>query len=325
MLETLELVETEQNSDIRSAVPNTYSGNVGNVGGVVQRSGVTLERRSNMSRREFEQEYSLRRRPVILTDATREWAAREWTPAVLKAKVGHRELEFRGGQGKIRFAELSDLIEASTEDSPAPYARNVHVFRDLPELAADIRPRIGYCVPDWKSSRLLPKNWVFENGLEEMFYGGRGTKFPGLHVDYWGMDAFISQLYGEKDVIVFSPLDTPYLYPTTEFPLLSSIRDLDNPDLDRYPLFSSATPIRFTLQPGETLYCPNGWWHTTSMNDVSITLVTANWCRGNWPILVREYQKHHAASPRLKTLAVTAYLQAVGAALMLRDEFVLGL
>jgi len=46
---------------------------------------------------------------------------------------------------------------------------------------------------------------------------------------------------------------------------------------------------------------------------------------GNWPILVREYQKHHAQSPRLKTLAVTAYLQAVGAALTLRDEFVLGL
>lgn len=283
-----------------------------------------VERRSNLSRREFEQEYSLARRPVILTDATKEWGAREWTPESLKAKVGHRELEFRGGQGKIRFAELSDLIKASSDDAPAPYGRNIHVFRDLPELAADIRPRIPYCVPDWKSSRLLPKDWVFENGLEEMFYGGRGTRFPSLHVDYWGMDAFISQLYGVKDVLVYAPDQTPYLYPTAENPLVCSIRDFDNPDLDRYPMFHYARPIRLTLQPGETLFCPNGWWHTTSMPDVSITVVTASWCRGNWPQLVREYQKHHANSSRFKALAVSAYLQAIGAVLSARDK-VLGL
>lgn len=284
-----------------------------------------VERRDNLSRREFEREYSLMRRAVILTDATKEWAAREWTPASLKARVGHRELEFRGGTRKMRFAELSDLIEASTDDSPAPYARNVHVFRDLPELAADIRPRIPYCVPDWKSSRLLPKHWVFENGLEELFYGGRGTKFPGLHVDYWGMDAFISQLYGEKEVIVFAPCDSPYLYPTAENPLVSSVRDLDDPDLDRYPLFPHARPIRFVLQPGETLFCPNGWWHTTSMSDVSITVVTANWCQGNWPQLIREYRRHHASSPWLKTRVVSAYLQAVGAMLSVRDSLLSGL
>ena len=96
-------------------------------------------------------------------------------------------------------------------------------------------------------------------------------------------------------------------------------------DLDRYPLFHYARPIRFMLQPGETLYCPNGWWHTTSMPDVSITVVTANWCRGNWPILVREYQKHHAGSPKLKTLAVSTCLRAVGAVLSLRDRLLWGL
>jgi histone arginine demethylase JMJD6 len=279
----------------------------------------TIERRANLSRREFEREYSLPRRPVILTDATKDWAARRWTPELLKERAGHRELEFRGGKGKVRFGDFVDQVAASTDDQPAPYGRNIHVFRDLPELAADIRPRIPCCVPDWKSSCLVPPHLIFENGLEEMFFGGRGTKFPGLHVDYWGMDAFLSQLYGEKEVVVFSPEDSDKLYPTVENPLISSIRDVENPDLERFPRFDHATPIRFTLYPGETLFCPNGWWHTTSMPGVSITIVTANWGRGNWHLLIDQYRQNCKHSSLLKTLIVASYLRWVGAVLTLRD------
>jgi hypothetical protein len=145
----------------------------------------------------------------------------------------------------------------------------------LPEVADDIRPRLEYCRPDWKSSRLLPKNFGFENGLEELFIGGQGMRFPGLHVDYWGMDAFLSQLYGEKEVLLFAPSQTPFLYAPPNDPLCCPIEDFDDPDYDRYPLYARAQPIRFTLQPGETLFCPNGWWHTTAMPGVSITVVTA--------------------------------------------------
>ncbi|HTN74155.1 MAG TPA: cupin-like domain-containing protein [Pirellulaceae bacterium] len=284
-----------------------------------------VERRSKLSRREFEHDYSLPRRPVILTDATQHWKARHWTPEVLKRRVGRREIEFRGGQGKIPFDDLTDMIEASHHGAPAPYARNIHLFRDLPELAADISPRIAYCQPDWKSSRLMPKNWLFDNGLEEMFFGGQGSKFPTLHVDYWGMDAFISQLYGDKEVLVFAPSDTPYLYPTAQNPLISSIADFDAPDLARFPLYAKAKPIRFTLHPGETLFCPGGWWHTTAMPDISITIVTANWGRGNWAELIRQYEYHRRGGVRVKAILTKAYLQAVGVALTCRDRLVHGI
>lgn len=288
---------------------------------------VTVERRAGLSRRAFEHEYSLPRRPVILTDATEHWKAREWTPESLCRRVGQREIKFRGGAGTMRFERLCRHIEAASEDTPAPYGRNIDIFRDLPELADDVRPRIAYCQGDWKSSRLLPKDWLFPNGLEEMFFGGRGTKFPVLHVDYWGMDAFISQLYGQKEVIVFAPEDTDFLYPREDDPLSSGVSDLDAPDLARFPRFLFARPIRLTLEPGETLFCPNGWWHTTSMPGTSISVVTANWGRGNWDRLIAQY-RWHRRSPRvlrkLRTEAIAAYLRCVGVALSLRDRWVLG-
>lgn len=289
------------------------------------REGPAPDRRERLSRREFEHEYSLPRRPVILTDATRDWRARQWTPESLSARVGHRMIEYREGQGKVRFGDLIEQVENSSTDAPAPYGRNIHVFRDLPEVAEDIRPRLDVCRPDWKSSRLMPRDWLFENGLEELFYGGRGTHFPCLHVDYWGMDAFLSQLYGEKDVLVFSPTDTPYLYTTANEPLVSSILNFDRPDLERFPLYRNATPIRFRLHPGETLFCPNGWWHTTSMPGTSITLVTANWCRGNWPLMIEQYRTLRKDDSWKKRFAFTAWLRMVGAALTARDKLLLGM
>jgi histone arginine demethylase JMJD6 len=284
-----------------------------------------IERRAGLTRRQFEREYSLPRKPVILTDATRNWRARSWTLESLATAAGHCLIEYREGRGKVRFGDLIEQIATSSSDAPVPYGRNIHVFRDLPEVADDIRPRIEYCVPDWKSSRLLPRDWLFENGLEELFIGGCGVRFPCLHVDYWGMDAYLSQLVGVKDVLVFSPADTPYLYTTAENPLVSSINDFDNPDLDRFPLYRRATPIRFRLQPGETLFCPNGWWHTTSMPGPSVTLVTANWCRANWPEVIRQYAIHRRDSAWLKRQAAMAYFQLVGAVLGMRDRCLLGL
>lgn len=284
-----------------------------------------IERRARLSRREFEHEYSLPRRPVILTDATASWAARRWNLASLRERAGHREIEYRGALAKVRFGDLIDAIESSDPKSPAPYGRNIHVFRDLPELADDIRPRLADCQPDWKSTRLLPKHFGFENGLEEMFIGGRGAKFPGLHVDYWGMDAFISQLHGEKEVLVCAPDQTPFLHTDPDDPLSCPIDDFDHPDLERFPLFAQAQPIRFTLQPGETLFCPNGWWHTTAMPGVSITVVTAQWCRGNWRQLIEDYVRTNRATRRVKTALVANYLRAVGVALTLRDRLWLGL
>ena len=183
--------------------------------------------------RDFVNDFQRARRPVIMTDATRDWSALQWTPERLVQRVGHRQLEIRteSGTQSREFAELADEICASQPGQPGPYARNVDLKRDLPELWPDVQPRLKYATPDWKSSRFLPRDFVFPNGLEEMFFGGCGMSFPRLHIDYWGMDGFVSQLYGRKEFILLGQEQTPFVYPVADDPLASQIQDIDNVDL----------------------------------------------------------------------------------------------
>lgn len=284
-----------------------------------------LLRVAGLSLRDFVQDFQKPRRPVILTDATRHWPARDWTPDELCRRVGHRRVMIRteSGPQPIEFGKIAELISASSEQRPAPYARNINIERELPELWQDIRPRLEYATPDWKSSRLLPRDFVFPNGLEELFFGGQGASFPRLHVDYWGMDGFISQLYGRKEVILIGPDQDALMYPSADDELSSLIEDVTDFDEQRFPLFAQATPLRLTLSPGETLYLPNGWWHTTHMPETSVTVITATWNSSNWNQFCRQYRERGKTRRAVKGL-VLSYLTAVGAILRSRDRLVYG-
>ncbi len=283
----------------------------------------SVPRLEKLSYRDFVHDFQRKRRPVIFTDATADWAARSWTPEDLQRRVGHRDIEIRTeAEPELwKFEDLTDAILASTKQQPAPYARNVNIERDLPELWSDVRPRLKYATPDWKSSRLLPRDFLFPNGLEELFFGGEGASFPRLHIDYWGMDGFVSQIYGRKEFIILGPEQTPFLYPTDEDELSSPIDDIDNVNLERYPLFAQARPIRLMLNPGETLYNPNGNWHTTTMHEVSLTVITATWNSSNWMELCRQYRSR-GRTRGLQKAAALAGLATVGALLGTRDRMI---
>jgi hypothetical protein len=146
---------------------------------------VDVPRVAGLSYREFVHEFQRLRQPVILTDASRNWSARDWSLETLRRRAGHRTVAIRteSGTANYLFGELIDQLSNATDRQPAPYARNVDVERSLPELWPDIRPRLEFATPDWKSSGLLPRDFIFPNGLEELFLGGVGNSFPRLHVD----------------------------------------------------------------------------------------------------------------------------------------------
>jgi len=277
------------------------------------------DRRSGLTLREFIAEYRRPRRPVILEDATRQWGARLWTPRFIVSRAGQRQITIRtpSGPRQLSLGELTEQILESTPDQPAPYGRNIDVERELPELWPDIRPRVAFAAKDWKSSGLLPPDFIFRNGLEEMFFGGAGAKFPSLHVDYWGMDGFVNQLYGEKEFILFGPEQTPFLSPDPADGLISRV-NVDAPDAQRHPLFREARPLKFTLKPGDTLYMPNGWWHTTRMRMPSLSVITATWHADNWREFCRQYRQRGPQRGWRKAVRY-AQLNAVGVVLAMQD------
>jgi hypothetical protein len=270
----------------------------------------TVPVRSGLSSDDFLREHVLARQPVVLQGALDDWPAMRWTPASLKQAAPDEVLHYRTEEGvkSGRWADLVDLIFES--DQPAPYLRNIDLATQLPALFRDIQPLPKYSADNWRSHFLMPRRWPGEvrKDLCELFVSRTGTRFPYLHMDYWGMSAFFAQTMGEKEIILFPSEDAPYLYPTPKDPLISSIDDFDQPDPDRFPEFEHARQFRVTLRAGDLLYNPR-WWHTTRTLSPSITLIWAYWNRHEWDDLLHYVRTRVGRRWRF---GIVPYLRLVG-------------
>ncbi len=152
----------------------------------------------------------------------------------------------------------------------------------------------------------------------EIYIGGKGGAFPVLHYDGAGTHAFLMQVYGRKKFIVYPPEQEPYLYPSPDKKNNSQINSLDAPDLTRFPAFANAKPITFVLEPGELLFVPSHWWHTTKMLTPSITLSINTVNRSNWHELVKFVAANRRS--RLVSMASRIYLTGAGSWRAVRDR-----
>lgn len=233
-----------------------------------------LERVSGISPEEFRNEFVAKRKPVILQDATKNWKALEkWSPEFWIKNYGNKKVVV--DEREYSLEDVINLALKSDEQNPAPYYRNVRIAHEYPELISDISPESEFCLPNYFLHKIFTplRTSLFAYGQYELFIGGKGRSFPYLHYDVPGADTFIHQLAGEKELILFSPDDSKYLYPKTDAEFnVSSISDIENVSLDKFPLFSKAAKLVAILKPGESIYFPSGWWHTAKMLSFSISI-----------------------------------------------------
>jgi histone arginine demethylase JMJD6 len=293
-----------------------------------------IERRSNLSYAQFAEEYLYANKPVIVTDAIRDWKAlTRWTPDFLKREFGElrftinearsQEAAYKDNEGTVEYTMVRfiDRVLESTDENPAPYLRNRVLGEMFPSLTQDIEPLPEYLLPNWLPEKYLVKyvGEVLNRGAAiEIYVGGKGGAFPVLHYDGAGVHAFLMQIFGRKQFIIYPPDQEEYLYPSPERQNLSLIRDLDHPDLTRFPLFAKAVPIKFVLEPGELLFVPSHWWHTTKMLTPSISISANVINQSNWHELVSFVSMRR--SNRLISLASRAYLSNAGAWRAWRDR-----
>lgn len=224
-----------------------------------------IERRSGLSREEFEEEYLKKNRPVIFTDLVSNWPATEkWTFKWLKSNYGHLKVplydnDFRK-PGKnyltpkitMPFGDYLDIIE----EGPTELRMFLYnIFKHAPELMND------FSMPDITDG--------FLKSFPMMFFGGQGAKVD-LHYDLDCATIFITQFQTRKRIIIFPPDQGDYLY-QHPFTVQSEVK-LDKPDFEKHPALKLANGYEAVLEHGETLFMPHLWWHYIYYEDGGFSL-----------------------------------------------------
>lgn len=293
------------------------AGNVTTGGWTTEREG-RVDRRSNLSYREFVHEYLLPKKPVILTDALEIWPARhKWTPEFFKEHHGNKIVKIQGKD--MRLGDFIDEVLASTPERPSAYLSGLFVRQQFREIESDIEPDLKYTLPDRVRSALLIGNNVHRRGIPELLIAGRGARFR-LHYDARHMLGFVTQLYGDKEFLIFPPSDGKYLYPDPDNPKFSLVPNIFEPDMEQFPLLAHTSPIRFVLRPGETIFNPAEWWHGTRMLTPSVAMVISTVNRSNWRDFVADVGRNRPSVPKIATVAMRGYLHCVGLLLSVKEE-----
>lgn len=240
------------------------------------------------------------RQPVIVTDAMDSWRAlTQWTPEYFARVHGQWKVPVYGAYFDLRtIMRLGDYVSTYMGEEPAPELRYVRWFtlhQPVPNAGrfpwADEMFRL--LRQDWAHPYFLPtSSYLFpfcspEHTLDvpsdttvpsKALYLSCAGAATNLHVDYWGSDAVLCQVYGQKAITMYAPDQADLMMGSARGVMKGTsggrrMVDIRNPDLTSFPDFPKATPVfEDMLNPGEIVYIPSGWLHHVDTVSHSITL-----------------------------------------------------
>jgi len=273
-----------------------------------------IQRKSNLSYKEFIEEHHDPGIPVIFTDASKVWEANGlFSPDWFRANYPDKVCDvYDKKTGKpYTMKEVMDLVEQSSVENPAPYPLKFNIPVQIPEIMDLISPlNLNYAKPNWLEDKLFQRgNW---GGITELFVGGAGGKFPYVHKDYYHLSAWINQLYGEKRFTVFPRGQEEFLYVTEKNQWQSEV-NIFEPDYNKHPKYKHATPISFTVGPGETLYIPFGIWHSAYSLTPTISVAFDQLNSKNFSPFMSDVWHFKKQTGKVKALAAYTYAMLSGA------------
>lgn len=207
--------------------------------------------------------YIDRQVPVRIADLAAEWPAlRSWTPDRLSARLGSRPVRVYdrtfGDPGTGYMDSITTMPFAQFLRQTLGEGRDLRMFlhnivHEMPELLADIvLPDVGL---------------RFSKRFVHVFFGCRGATTP-LHYDIDMGSVLHTVITGRRRVRLIGPEHSRALYrhPFT----VRSYVNLDEPDYDTFPALARARGYEMTLEPGQTLFMPGGYWHEFHYTDAGM-------------------------------------------------------
>lgn len=243
-----------------------------------------LPREANLDRNDFRTKYLTSNKPVIVSDSMREWDL-FWTPQEWSRRHGDRMTQVyddlftlidvvplrsfvanfmgrgtsrRGARdlGYVRwYAKMKDVDFVWADELFESISKNWYMPSFLPES--------DYLLPISNGKPLSPSRDPFP--AKGLFISGEGAQTK-LHKDPWGSDAVLCQLYGSKQIMLFAP--------ERESSLLRNGRLMEPDELSSKDNLKIAIEPDYvdTLNPGEILFIPGGWYHHVYCLSDSVSL-----------------------------------------------------
>lgn len=226
----------------------------------------TIDRRSDLSEKEFLEEYARPGIPVIIEKEPEilDWPALQlWSEEFFRENYGDVPVDIYLTRvpSCCRQTTLREFLDNLHKPGHPWYLKHWTYRSSCPELQEHYRvPR--YFKEDWVE-RLSPDDrpdwkWIYIGAT------GSGSE---LHVDLVNTSAWNVVLAGKKKWVFYHPDDEPYLY--------RGRFNAFEPDFTKYPLAEKASPYYGETGPGDLLFTPSLWWHQTENIDCCIA-VTEN-------------------------------------------------
>ena len=245
-----------------------------------------IERVQGLSSNDFFSHFVREEKPVVLRDFASDWPAlKKWSPDYFIEKYGDNEVKVYNGSfskpGKSYMGRATSMRFGDYLNSILNSGKDLRMF--LYNIVSK--------APELKNDVFLPSLMKgFSKRFLFMFFGPKGA-VTQIHYDIDMSHVFHTAIQGRKRFVLFPQSESKKLYrhPFT----IRSYVDVDNPDFKKFPLLKEAQGFEVTLEPGETLFIPSGFWHHVVYEDagyaISLRCPHHHWWKraeGFWNLLV---------------------------------------
>ena len=221
-----------------------------------------VDRVEAISGEAFQENYYKPMKPLVITALAREWPAyKKWTWDYFKEIVGDRRVGIYNNIKSDAYTPVNKADDYTTFGKYIDMVRNgpaewriflFNIFSHAPELATDFT---------WPEH--LMKGFVKRYPM--LFVGG-ATSITHMHFDIDLSHIVHTQFIGRKKVLLF-PYQEQYKLYRKPFEVLSMAdfshyhHNNGKPDYTKFPALKLAKGYEVTLEHGDTLFMPAGFWH----------------------------------------------------------------
>lgn len=226
--------------------------------------------------------------PLVFEGLAETWAAvtdedRKWINAanllrrlsedtVVSVETGNSYMDPNVRRVEVPFVRYLELLQHQEENPQAidelpPLYLAQNELKGIPPLFDDVE--VPELCNTGKAHLYTSMLWL--NGI-------RGA-FSPCHYDPF--HNVLVQIYGEKEVTLFSPDQSNSLYPAVGTTQKNTSKvDIEHPDFVKFPNARQLVGLKYILKPGDAMYIPYKWWHFCRSRGKSCS-VNFWWLGGN--------------------------------------------